>query len=326
MSSPGTSLVLGASGQDGSYLVRHLLACGHDVVAAGRTLSIAVPPNWQALGIADNVERRELDYMDAAAVDRLIADVRPDAIHVLSGQTSVGRSFEQPAETIASQAQPILAVLEAVRRQDLDSHVVFASSTDCFGVVEGRGAEGRPFRPQSPYAVGKVAGSLTVRSYRDAYGLRCSTAYLSNHESVLRDANFLFGKILRGIAQILRGDRRTVRTGSLSVERDWGYAPEFAEALAGIARLPQGHEAIVATGRTVLLRDAVADVFAAFDLDPAECLEETTAGATPMVVDRQSWDPSRLRALIGQAPDTGFPELAQRLHEDWAAGARESGG
>lgn len=312
--------VFGASGQDGSYLVRHLQAQGHEVVAVGRDIARAVPTNWRLLGLDTGIARVDLDYYDAAAVEAFVQWVRPRAVHLLAGQSSVRQSHQQPAETIRSHTIPLLNAIEAVRRHSPRTHVVHASSTDCFGSFAGTRDETAPFAPTSPYAAAKVAASTIIRTYRDSYGLAASNAFLSNHESVLRPGQFLFGKILSGIAEILQGERHEIETGSLGVERDWGLAAEFVEALALLGQRNRGMDVIVATGHTVLLRDAVHSLMRAFALDPAAHIRENGhppgAGA---VADRQRWDVSLAARELGWTATTAFPALAEQLRHDWLA-------
>lgn len=267
-----TVLVLGASGQTGSFLVKHASQAGDRVVAATRQMTEAQPNAWRVLGIADGVERRAIDYLDTRMVADLIGEVAPDSVHVLAGQSSVRRSFAEPAQTIASHIQPILNVLEAVRTIAPATKVVYASSVEVFGHPQGMADETARFDPQSPYAAGKVAGTTVVRSYRESFGLSCCSAFLSNHESALRNEDFLFGKLLSGLARIVAGESDSVATGPLGIRRDFGYAPEFATGLLSIADGACNTDLILASGQTVVLREAVRAMFKAFDLDPARYL------------------------------------------------------
>lgn len=328
MTSPaGPALVLGASGQTGSFLLRHLVRSGQRAVAATRADATILPESWRLLGISGDFEHRRIDYCDAAAVEDLIANTRPGYIYVLAGQSSVRRSLEAPAQTISSHTLPILNVLEAVRTREIGAKIIYASSVECFGRPARVANECAPFDPRSPYAAGKVTGTVIVRSYRRSFGLACCTVFLSNHESALRSADFLFGKVLAGLDAIVNGRADIIETGSLGIRRDFGYAPEFAEGLAAVAAGPCDVDLTLATGHTVLLRDAVHDLYREFGVDPAKQLAEGPAPRSDRPEDFAGWDISRARATIGWRPRTWFPKLAAALRADWtdyrAAALRE---
>ena len=311
------ALVIGASGQDGSYLTKQLLEEGQRVVAVGRSIERDDPPNWRRVGVPAGAERRQLDYGDLEAMAALLDEVRPDAVYLLAGLSSVRRSFEVPHAAVESHVGPALTVLEAVRLKSPDSHVVLASSTDVFGRLDTVGDELCPFRPSSPYAAGKAAACTIARSYRELYGLRCSNAFMSNHESALRSPDFLFGKLLAGLRDLAAGTTDApIVTGSLEVERDWGYAPEYAAALRLVAAQDESHDLVLATGHDVLLREAVHDLFRAFEIDPDRFLDEQSDPATPSMVDRQSWNPAQAKAVLGWEAQTYFPALAEILADD----------
>ena len=313
------ALVVGASGQDGTYLVRDLLARGIDVTATGRTLGEQVPANWLKVGLGPRATRRSLDPLDPSAVNDLLEKVSPDAVFVLSGQSSVRRSFEAPAMTMRSHVEPLLNVLEFMRRRACRASVVFSASTDCFGSIApgARGNEQTPFDPRSPYGIAKCAGAQLVISYRRHFDVRCANAFLSNHESALRGPDFLFGQLLRGIADVRAGLRDRIETGSLTIVRDWGWAPDYAAALVAMASLPQPVDLVIATGRSVLLREAADALLAAAGLDPARHLAEQHSGQPPNQIDRQAWDPAAAEAAIGWNRSTAFPQLAELLLGDW---------
>jgi GDPmannose 4,6-dehydratase len=197
--------------------------------------------------------------------------------------------------------------------------VVFAGSVECFGRPPGIADESTPFDPQSPYAAAKVTGTVVVRSYRESFGLACCTAFLSNHESALRNEDFIFGKVLAGLDRIVAGEADEITTGPLGIRRDFGYAPEFAEGLAAIAAGPCDTDLILATGRTVLLRDAVHALYREFGVDPDRHLVESPPSHANPPDAFLGWDIGRARETIGWRPRLWFPELATRLCADWHA-------
>lgn len=314
----GPALILGASGQTGSYLLRHLLQRGDSAVAAGRSAG-PEPAVWRKLGIAGAIEHRQLEYADAEAVGALIAQLRPASIFVLSGQSSVRASFSAPAATMRSHILPLLNVLEAVRREGSETRIVHASSVECFGRPAAVADETAPFDPQSPYAAAKVAATMIARSYRESFGIACANVFLSNHESALRSEDFVFGMVLAGLERIAGGGADSIATGPLGIMRDFGYAPEYAAGLSAVADAGCAQDMILATGKPVLLRDAVHALFREFNIDPVTHLQESAPAAAAPPDRFAGWNPDRARLAIGWNPRWRFPDLAARLAADWQA-------
>lgn len=319
MSTGPIALVLGASGQTGSLLAAKLASDGRRVVAVTRGTAADAARNWRVAGVPASVEHRQCDYLDVEAITAMIEELRPSEIYVLCGQSSVRRSFELPLETIRSHILPVTHILEAVRTLGAGSKVVYAGSVECFGRPRERADESEPFDARSPYAAGKVAGSVIVRTYRESFGLACCTAFLSNHESALRGENFVFGKVLSGLQRIVDLQANEVVTGPLGIQGDFGYAPEFAAGLAAMGAGACMTDLILATGKTVLLRDAIHALFHHFGVDPATHLVETGLSHSRVPDVFAGWDISRARGAIDWRPGLVFPELASRLADDWSA-------
>jgi GDPmannose 4,6-dehydratase len=186
----------------------------------------------------------------------------------LSGQSSVGLSFEQPVETIESISLGTLNLLEAMRFLGRDVRFYAAGSSECFGDTGDVPAdEGTPFRPRSPYAVAKAAAHGLVANYREAYGLFCCTGILFNHESPLRPERFVTQKIIRAAARIAAGSKERLRLGNIKIQRDWGWAPEYVEAMWSMLQQRDPDDFVVATGRTVSLEYFIQKTFEVFGLD-----------------------------------------------------------
>ena len=312
----GPALVIGASGQDGSYIVRTLLDRGIAVHATGRALASQIPGNWTRLNIGARVQRHSLDPSDAAAVDALVATARPSQIFCLSGQSSVGRSFACPDETIASHVLPLRHVAAAVIAHRVSAHIVYAGSGDAFGETSAAvpATENSAFAPLSPYADGKVQAIQIARQYGQSGDVRISVAHLFGHESPLRPTSFLFGKLCKAIATVRAGNGAAITLGRGDIVRDWGWAPDYAAAMVAMAACDEPQELVLATGVPMVLRDAVSALFSAAGLvmqdhvqfdDPALI---RSGEAASMVAD-----PARARAAIGWTGSTPFPVLAERL-------------
>jgi GDPmannose 4,6-dehydratase len=236
-----TSIVTGAEGQDGYYLVAQLLREGSTVHATIRDAS--APHDLGALPGRDRLFVHALDVTNADDTRALIAEVRPDELYNLAGLSSVRRSFEDPPRAWRVNADAVHGLLEAVRTERPSTRIYQSSSTDMFGSMPGEDAvhdEASPFRPQSPYAASKAAAHLLCHAYRAAFDLRIACGILSNHESARRPASFLTAKIVRHVREIrdaapgARG--QPLRVGNLAVRREWGHAPDYVDGMIRICR------------------------------------------------------------------------------------------
>src|ERR1700758_1123757 len=226
------ALICGISGQDGAYLARLLLDRGYEVWGSSRDAELTAFNNLRRLGIYDSVRLVSLNLRDVGSVIGLLRRSRPDRVFSLAGQSSVGLSFEQPVETIESIALGALTLLEAIRLSDLDIRLYNAGSTECFGDTGDEVAnEGTQFHPRSPYAVPKASAFWAVANYREAYGMYACTGILSNHDSPLRPRRFVTRKIIHAAASLALGNDTKLSLGNLEIELDWGWAPEYVEAI-----------------------------------------------------------------------------------------------
>jgi GDPmannose 4,6-dehydratase len=200
-----------------------------------------------------------------------VAKARPDEIYHLAGQSSVSLSFEQPSETFDSITIGTLNILEALRFLGSPAKFYHASSSDCFGDTQGKSAdENTPFNPVSPYAVAKVAAHWLVRNYRQAHKMYAANGILFNHESELRPAQFVTQKVVKAAYRISCGSTEKLALGDLRIVRDWGWAPEYVEAMWAILQADQADDFVIATGESHSLKDFVEQTFASFGLDWTE--------------------------------------------------------
>jgi len=262
------ALVFGISGQDGAYLARHLLSRGYEVVGTSRDAELSSFSNLRRLGIRDQVELDSVAINDFRSVLQCIDRARPAEIYNLAGQSSVGLSFRQPVETLESHVLASINILEALRLLNAPIRFYNACSSECFGnTSEGPVNEESPFRPRSPYALAKASAFWAVANYRDAYGLYACSGILANHESPLRPERFVTQKIVRAAWEISQKKAERVTLGDIGIRRDWGWAPEYVEAMHLMLRQPAAEDFIIATGETHSLEEFVAAAFEAVGLD-----------------------------------------------------------
>ncbi|GAB4370604.1 MAG: GDP-mannose 4,6-dehydratase [Elainellaceae cyanobacterium] len=263
-----TALICGISGQDGAYLAQLLLSKGYIVYGSSRDAQVATFRNLVRLGIRDRVQTCSMALNDFRSVLQVISKIKPDEIYNLAGQTSVGLSFELPVETTESITLGTLNLLEAIRFTGAAIKLYNAGSSECFGDTGATPAdEQTPFRPRSPYAVAKAAAFWQVANYREAYDLFACSGILFNHESPLRPRRFVTQKIVAAASEIAAGKTDKLCLGNLSIQRDWGWSPEYVEAMYQMLQQEHPDDYVIATGSTHSLEEFVAEVFAYLGLD-----------------------------------------------------------
>lgn len=262
------ALICGISGQDGPYLAQLLLSKGYEVWGTSRDAQVSSFSNLGALGIHDAVKLESMALNDFRSVLQCLIKVQPDEVYNLAGQSSVGLSFQQPVETLESISVGTMNLLEAIRF--IDKHIRFynAGSSECFGDTGDTPAdELTPFRPRSPYAVAKAAAFWEVANYREAYGLYACSGLLFNHESPLRHSRFVTSKIVTSACRIAAGSEEKLALGNISIVRDWGWAPEYVDAMWRMLQRDRPDDFVVATGKSSSLQDFVATAFECCGLD-----------------------------------------------------------
>ena len=277
-----TALICGVSGQDGTLLAKFLLENNYVVYGASRDAQLSVFSNLTSLNIKDRVNLVSMSLTDFRSVLQVLTDVMPDEIYNLAGQTSVGLSFEQPVETLVSIATGTLNLLEAIRFTGSNIKFYNAGSSECFGDTNGIAAdENTPFRPRSPYAVAKSAAHWEVANYREAYKLFACTGVLFNHESPLRPARFVTKKIISTACRIANGSDEKLKLGNLDISRDWGWAPEYVDAMWRMLQQDKPDDYVIATGQVNTLRKFCSAAFQEFDLDWNKYVESDSSLLRP---------------------------------------------
>ncbi len=301
-------LIIGITGQDGTCLARHLLTLGYRVRGTSRRPAADLPA----------LRGLELLTFDPAAPpaawEVLLKKCAPAEIYHLAGQSSVGLSLISPAETFTANATGVVNLLEAVRRLELKTRICLASSGECFGDTGGVAAdEQTPMRPRNPYAAAKVAAFWQADVYRRIYGLFVASAFLYNHESPLRSAGFVTAKVIAGALEIAAGRPRRLELGNLDIVRDWGWAPEYVQALHLMLQHPRPEDFIIASGRSYSLQDFVAHAFTALGLNWREHVEHNPALVRPGDIPVCRANPAKAADLLGWRAATTMPGVVERL-------------
>jgi GDPmannose 4,6-dehydratase len=309
-----TALIFGVSGQDGGYLGRLLLQKGYEVHGTSRDAEACSFSSLVALGIRESVLLHSAVLTDFRSTLQVIARVRPDEIYNLAGQSSVGLSFQQPVETLESIAAATLNLLEAIRFLGSGIRFYNAGSSECFGDTNGLAAiETTPFHPRSPYGVAKSAAFWQVANYRDSYGLFACSGILFNHESPLRPPRFVTHKVAATAARIANGSKETLALGDLSIKRDWGWAPEYVEAMWCMLQQPQPEDFVIATGELNGLVDFVDAAFSAVGLDWRAHVRQDQALVRPSEIHSGFGNPDKAHRELGWVARTKMRDVASRM-------------
>jgi GDPmannose 4,6-dehydratase len=308
------ALIIGVTGQDGAYLARFLLGKGYVVHGTSRDAALARLDGLIALRICDKVALHSTSPADFQSVVQVIEKVAPDEIYNLSGQSSVSLSFTQPAETLAGIALGTLNMLESLRR--LGGRVRFynAGSSECFGDTGTRAAnEQTAFRPKSPYGVAKAAAISLVANYRESYGLFACSGLLFNHESPLRPSRFVSRKISRTVARITSGSQERLAIGNLFIRRDWGWAPDYVEAMWRMLQCDKPDDFVVASGVAHSLEEFVAAAFLEVGLNWRDHVDYDPSLVRPSDIMCSLGDPTKAVQVLDWRPTVKFPEIVTRM-------------
>jgi GDPmannose 4,6-dehydratase len=316
MSQSKTALICGVSGQDGSYLAQLLLSKGYTVFGTSRDVQGSSFANHTKLGIKDQIQCLSMVPEDFRSVLVALRKSNPDEIYYLAGQSSVGLSFEQPAETIQSITLGTLNVLEGCRMIDKPIKLYHAGSGECFGDTQGIPAsESTPFHPMSPYAVAKTSAYWLVNNYRDAYGLFACTGILFNHESSLRPERFVTQKIVRAVKRIAGGSAEKLKLGRLDIARDWGWAPEYVQAMWLMLQQDRPQDFVIATGKTITLEQFVEAAFKQANLNWKDHVVQDPALFRPTDLDIGSADCSKARKELGWQASTQGIQVVEKMYQ-----------
>lgn len=312
------ALICGVSGQDGSYLAKLLLDKGYEVYGGSRDAQMSSFTNLVRLNIADRVKRVSISIIDFRSVLQTILKVKPDEIYNLAGQSSVGLSFEQPVETLESISIGTLNLLEAIRFSELPIRFYSAGSSECFGDTGTLAAdESTPFRPRSPYGVAKAAAFWQVANYREAYQLHASTGILFNHESPLRPERFVTQKIVATACRIAEGSKEKLVLGNIDIARDWGWAPDYVEAMWLMLQQNRADDYVIATGQTNTLKEFIKVVFDYFNLEWQDHVRIDYALLRPSDIEQGHANPKKAQSKLLWKAKYNMIDTAKQMAKQW---------
>lgn len=315
------ALLTGITGQDGSYLVEHLLELGYEVHGVVRRSSsfntaridhLYQDPHESGVRLYTHYG----DLSDPVSLTRLIYGLGPDEIYNLGAQSHVGVSFQVPEYTFDITGAGTLRLLDAVREAEVETRIYQAGSSEMFGATPPPQSETSPFHPRSPYAVAKVAAHWMAVNYREAYGMHVSNGILFNHESPRRGETFVTRKITRAVARIKAGLQQKLYLGNLEAKRDWGYAPDYVKAMQLVLAQPKADDWVLATGEMHSVREFCERAFDHAGLGSYEgYVEIDPRYFRPAEVDALRGDAAKARAELGWEPEVSFDRLVELMVE-----------
>ncbi|HME44405.1 MAG TPA: GDP-mannose 4,6-dehydratase [Syntrophorhabdales bacterium] len=315
------ALITGITGQDGAYLAQLLLEKGYTVVGLTRNASHGNLKNLTYLSIDGLVEIVETNLLDLSNIIRLLEKYEPDEIYNLAAQSSVGLSFDQPIGTLGFNITSTANLLEAMRILHSKARFYQASSSEMFGKVPREELpihEEFSFHPVSPYGISKATAHWVTVNYREAYGLFAVCGILFNHESALREKNFVTKKILSTSVRISRGMAEYITLGNLSVCRDWGYTPEYIRAMWMMLQQDRPEDYIICSGEPHSLEEFATAVFTHLHLEPKEYIRIDEGLYRPVELNIIYGDNSRARDKLGWHYDISFDQFIDILIKDEA--------
>ncbi|HYN37153.1 MAG TPA: GDP-mannose 4,6-dehydratase [Actinomycetota bacterium] len=314
------ALITGVTGQDGSYLSELLLNKGYEVHGmirrassfnTGRLDPIYRDPHESGVRFLMHYG----DLSDSGSLVNLIRELQPDEIYHLGAQSHVKVSFEIPEYTADATGMGTIRILEAIRASGVATRFYQAGSSEMFGAAPPPQDEDTPFHPRSPYGVAKVFAHWATVNYREAHGLFASNGILMNHESPRRGETFVTRKITRAVARIKSGMQNKLYLGNLDAKRDWGYAPEYVEAMWLMLQQETPDDFVIASGEAHTVREFAQKAFAHADLDWEQYVEIDPNYYRPAEVDYLMGDPSKAERVFGWRARTRFDELVKLMVE-----------
>ena len=307
--------ISGISGQDGSYLAELLLSKGYEVHGLIRRTAL-YPQNLTNIEhIKDKLHLHFGDLETKNHLSALIYEIKPDELYNLAAQSDVRVSFDIPEYTGNLAGLAVTRILEAVRKFSPDTKVYQASSSEMFGTAAPPQNENGPFNPQNPYAVAKLYGFHMVRIYRRAYGMFASNGILFNHESPRRGENFVTQKIAKGVANIVKGKAEFIGLGNLDAKRDWGYAPEFVEAMWMMLQRKMPDDFVIGTGEVHTVREFAEEAFKYVNLDWQKYVRLDPNSLRPTETNYLHADIRKAVAELGWKPKITFKDLVRIMVE-----------
>jgi GDPmannose 4,6-dehydratase len=315
---PKRALITGITGQDGSYLTEFLLQKGYEVHGIVRRVALEDPAHrsWRLRGAVDRITLHPASLESFASLFRVVAEVRPTECYHLAAQSFVSYSFDDEFSTISTNVNGTHFLLSALKDLAPECRLYFAGSSEMFGnAPDSPQNEDTAFNPRSPYGISKVAGVHLTRSYRDAYGLFACVGILFNHESERRGFEFVTRKISSTVAKIRRGLADNLVLGNLDARRDWGYAPEYVEAMWRMLQLQTPEDFVVASGVSHSVLEFVEKAFEVAGLPWEPFVKTDERLHRPTEINELRGDSARARSRLGWSPGLTFEEIVARMVE-----------
>ena len=308
------ALIFGISGQDGAFLSKFLISKGYTVHGTSRDAEMNNFSSLVELKIKDLIKFHSVSMTDFRSVLKVVEKVSPDEIYNLSGQSSVGLSFEQPVETLESIAIASFHILESMRFLGGDFLFYNASSSESFGDTNGSPAnEKTPFNPKSPYGVAKASAFWQVANYRESYGLFACSGIMFNHESNLRPQRFVTRKICKAAARIALGSNEILKLGDISIKRDWGWAPNYVEAMWKILQQKEAEDFVIATGYLNELSEFIKNAFSSLNLNWENYVTSNPNLYRPSEIRSVHGCPKKANKKLNWKAEKIMPEVAQLM-------------
>ena len=309
------ALVTGITGQDGSYLAKHLLDLGYEVY--GLMPRRSTPTTWRLeyLGILDRVKLIEGDLADMAACAGAILEAKPDEVYNLGAQSFVATSWKQPLLTAQATGLGALNLLEAIRKIKPDAKFYQASTSEMFGGMKEHPIqdENTPFHPRSPYGCAKLFAHWSTINYRESFGIFGCCGILFNHESPLRGIEFVTRKVTDAVARIKLGKQKELRLGNIDAMRDWGFSGDYVKAMHLMLQQDKPDDYVIATGRTASVRDMCRLAFEYVGLDYQDYVVIDPKFYRQAEVDRLLGNPAKAKRVLNWQAETTLEELVTMM-------------
>jgi len=311
------ALICGISGQDGAYLSEFLLSKGYEVFGGSRDATTNNFGNLKRLNIFNQVQLVSINLTDFRSTLQTINKIRPDEIYNLSGQSSVGLSFEQPIETFESICIGTLNILEAIRFCDTSIKFYNAGSSECFGNSPNEMCdENTLFKPKSPYGIAKASAHWQVVNYREAYNLFTVNGILFNHESPLRPERFVTQKVIKAVTEIAAGKLNKLEVGNIDIVRDWGWAPDYVQAMWLMLQQEIPDDFVISTGKGHSLKEFIGMAFNCVNLEMEDYLNINQSLFRPTDLQRVVGNPEKARKILGWSSNHDLEWIVSEMFEN----------
>ncbi|MCJ7552723.1 MAG: GDP-mannose 4,6-dehydratase [Ignavibacteriaceae bacterium] len=314
-----TAIITGITGQDGAYLSKLLLEQNYKVIGIARNLLAGNLNGLSFLNVVNDIELVEANLLDLSNIIRFLEKYKPDEIYNLAAQSSVGLSFDQPIGTLEFNIISIANILEAVRMVNKDIKVYQSSSSEMYGNVDKNKLpidENFIIHPASPYGISKASAHWISVNYREAYNLFIACGILFNHESVLRRQNFVTKKIITSAFRIKNGEQKELRVGNISIQRDWGYVPEYVKVMWKMLNTKKPDDYVICSGEAHSLQEFIEKVFTTLNLDSKKLVRPDKSLYRPVELEKIYGNPNKAKKELDWNYTMSFDELIAQLIED----------